>query len=76
MRWLRGGGWQVFEVEEVECWLVEKGTGDEDSASTRAGNKSGSVLDRSEDRNFMRIAGKAIEHSAGYRNAGPPEAEL
>lgn len=55
---------------------MEPGGEDEDPPSTRAGNKSGSVLDRSEDRNFMRIAGKAVEQSAGYRNAGPPEAEL
>jgi hypothetical protein len=73
---LLAGCLQVFDVEELECWLVEQPPPDEDPPSTRGGNKSGSVLDRAEDRNFMRLAGKAADASAGYRNAGPPEADL
>eukprot|EP00884_Botryococcus_braunii_P020275 jgi/Botrbrau1/6931/Bobra.0215s0010.1 len=67
---------EVFAVDELECWLVEQPVEEEDQPSARGGHKSGSVLDRTEDRTFLSLAGKGAEASAGYRNAGPPEAEL
>ncbi|KAK9820434.1 hypothetical protein WJX72_010314 [[Myrmecia] bisecta] len=63
---LLGHGGQEFEVDAIECWLVEAPAGE-------VAKPTGSVLDRfKEDRTLLEIGGRKTGHSAGYREA-PPE---
>jgi hypothetical protein len=67
---LRGPGLfdQVFEVDIVECWLLQQPEEEEFPATSNS-----SVLDRfKEDRHLMDLAGRSTQASAGVREA-PPE---
>jgi hypothetical protein len=61
----------VFEVDTVECWLLQQPE-EEEQPGTAAGGCS--VLDKfKEDRNLMDLAGRATQASAGIREARPED---
>jgi len=62
---------QLFEVETVECWLVEPS--EEEHA---AREKAGTVMDRyGQTSKFLSIAGAGSDHSAAYRHGRPEDEE-
>ena len=59
----------MFEVDAVECWLLQQPEEEEQNA---AGNTS--VLDRfKEDRHLLDLAGRSTQASAGVREARPED---
>jgi hypothetical protein len=60
----------VFEVDAVECWLVQQPE-EEERPPAKAG---GSVLDKfKEDQHLLDLAGRSTQASAGIREARPED---
>jgi hypothetical protein len=62
---------QVFEVDAMECWLVQQPEEDEQILSENLSV----LIKHAEDRNFMKLAGHANQASAGIRDARPEDDE-
>jgi len=62
---------QVFEVDAVECWLVEPS---EEELEQR--ERTGTAMDRfKETNNYLKIAGATADYSQAYRADAPKEEE-
>jgi hypothetical protein len=66
---LCSGAAQDFNVSDVEVWAMLTPEEDEGPGGAAVGARGGrSVLDAEDDRNFLAVAGRFADHSAGVRD--------